>query len=153
MVSVYTVRSDTHLTSTLIVQKWNVIGRRRVGGSKCSGRPIFIFFLKKIGYAPWPGIMLSQTSMSFSKKTIQVTIFQFQFTFSTKNDGEGSLLLSEIHKTVRTKHISLICELKTCLETVRIVYWHKYIWSIIHVNLVGKSYIKLWWFWWWFQWY
>ena len=37
----------------------------------------------------------------------------------------------------------LIDELKTCLETVRVVYWHKYIWSIIHVILVGKGYIKL----------
>ena len=30
------------------------------GGSECSGRPIF-FLLKKIGFAPWPDIMLSQT--------------------------------------------------------------------------------------------
>ena len=29
-------------------------------------------------------------------------------------------------------------ELKTCLETVRIADRHKYIWLIIHVNLVGK---------------
>ena len=31
------------------------------GVSECSGRPIFIFLLKKIGFAPWPGFMLSQT--------------------------------------------------------------------------------------------
>ena len=32
------------------------------GCSKCPGRPPFIFFLlKKIGFAPWPDIMLSQT--------------------------------------------------------------------------------------------
>ena len=26
-------------------QKWDVLGRRDVGGTKCSGRPIFIFFI------------------------------------------------------------------------------------------------------------
>ena len=32
-----------------------------VGGERgCIGRPIFIFLLKKIGFAPWPDIMLSQ---------------------------------------------------------------------------------------------
>ena len=31
------------------------------GGSKCSGRPISIFLLKKIGFAPWPDVMLRQT--------------------------------------------------------------------------------------------
>ena len=47
-----------------IRQKWDVIGRRACGGrgvSECSGPPIFIFLLKKIGSAPWPDIMLSQT--------------------------------------------------------------------------------------------
>ena len=29
--------------------------------SECSGCPIYIFLLKKIGFAPWPDIMLSQT--------------------------------------------------------------------------------------------
>ena len=53
---------DTHLTSTLrqggrgghgVRQKCDVIGRRRVEDSKCSGRPTFKFFLlKKIGFAP-----------------------------------------------------------------------------------------------------
>ena len=28
-------------------QNWDVIGRRGLGGSECSGRPIFIFFIKK----------------------------------------------------------------------------------------------------------
>ena len=38
----------------------------------------------------------------FSKKTIWITFFEFQFTFSTKNEHGGSLLLSEARKTVRT---------------------------------------------------
>ena len=29
--------------------------------SECSGCQIFIFLLKKLGFTPWPGIMLSQT--------------------------------------------------------------------------------------------
>ena len=29
--------------------------------SECSGCQIFTFLLKKLGFAPWPGIMLSQT--------------------------------------------------------------------------------------------
>ena len=31
------------------------------GGSECTGRPIFLFLLKKIGFALGPDIMLSQT--------------------------------------------------------------------------------------------
>ena len=38
----------------------------------------------------------------FSKKAIWITFFEFQFTFSTKNEHGGSLLLSEARKTVRT---------------------------------------------------
>ena len=44
------------MTSTLrgvggLRQKWDVIGRRGLGVSECSGRPVFIFFLlKKIGF-------------------------------------------------------------------------------------------------------
>ena len=35
------------------MQKQNVIGRRVEGdGSKCSARPVFIFVLKKTGFAP-----------------------------------------------------------------------------------------------------
>ena len=33
-------------------EKPDVIGRRGGGVSKCSGRPIFIFLLKKIGFVP-----------------------------------------------------------------------------------------------------
>ena len=49
------IRGDTHMTSTLRGmamgvgerQKWDVIGRRGWGFSECSGRPIFIFFIKE----------------------------------------------------------------------------------------------------------
>ena len=33
-------------------QKWDVIGCRGWGVNECSGRPIFIFLLKKIGFPP-----------------------------------------------------------------------------------------------------
>ena len=36
----------------------------------------------------------------FSQKTIWVTIFEFQFAFSSKNEHEGSLLLSEVRKII-----------------------------------------------------
>ena len=36
----------------------------------------------------------------FSQKTIWVTIFEFRFAFSSKNKHEGSLLLSEVRKTI-----------------------------------------------------
>ena len=61
---------DTHMTSTLrrggggrrggevLRQKWDVIGRRGWRVSECSGRPIFIFLLKKIGFGPWPGMLM-----------------------------------------------------------------------------------------------
>ena len=32
---------------TLKTVNWDVTGRRGVGGSKCSGRPIFVFFIKE----------------------------------------------------------------------------------------------------------
>ena len=31
-----------------VMQNWDVIGRRGVRGSECSGRPVFIFFIKEI---------------------------------------------------------------------------------------------------------
>ena len=40
----------------------------------------------------------------FSKKTIWITIFEFQFTFSTKNENGGSLLLSEVRFEPRVYH-------------------------------------------------
>ena len=44
------------------MQKQNVIGRRVEGdGSKCSARPVFIFVLKKTGFAPWPDIIRNET--------------------------------------------------------------------------------------------
>ena len=52
------VMGDTHLTFPLrgwgrkVRQKRDVIGRRVLGGSECSGRPIFIFLSKKIGFEP-----------------------------------------------------------------------------------------------------
>ena len=44
---------------------WDVVGRSGLGGSKCFGRPIFIFLSKKIGFTPWQNIMLSQTLMYY----------------------------------------------------------------------------------------
>ena len=38
------------------------------GGRECSKRPVFIFLLKKIGFAPWPGIMMSQTLVYYWKE-------------------------------------------------------------------------------------
>ena len=38
------------------------------GGRECSRRPVFIFLLKKIGFAPWPGIMMSQTLVYYWKE-------------------------------------------------------------------------------------
>ena len=39
------------------------------------GRPIFIYFLlkllKKIGFAPWPDIMLSQTLIYYQRQTVK----------------------------------------------------------------------------------
>ena len=64
----FKLRSDTHMTSTLresgrVRQKWDVIGWRREGEgvSECFEQPIFAFFNKKTGFAPWPDIKLSQT--------------------------------------------------------------------------------------------
>ena len=39
-----------------------------MGVSKCSERPVFAFLLKKIGYVPWPDIMLSQTLIHYWQK-------------------------------------------------------------------------------------
>ena len=54
-------RGDTHMTSTLT--EWG-LGWGEGGGigvSEYSGSAIFIFFLfKKIGFAPWPDIILNQ---------------------------------------------------------------------------------------------
>ena len=36
------------------------------GVSECSGRPVFILFIKKEGLVPWPDIMLSQTLIKWS---------------------------------------------------------------------------------------
>ena len=49
LVCSYLFRGDTHMTSTLrglgwgVRQKWD---GRRFGGSECSWRPIFVFFIK-----------------------------------------------------------------------------------------------------------
>ena len=42
------------------------VGGGGEGANECSGRPIFMFFyLKKIGSAPWPDIILSQTLIKY----------------------------------------------------------------------------------------
>ena len=62
-----------------VKQKWNVIGCRRVGLCECSGRPIFIFSLKKSGFAPWPDIMLI------------IYYWQETFLLTLTSDSEASL--------------------------------------------------------------
>ena len=53
------------------------------GGSKCTGRPIFSFFLlKKIGFAPWPETMLGQASTFY---------WQEIFLMSLTSDSEAIL--------------------------------------------------------------
>ena len=59
------LRADTHMTSTLrggggLRWKWDVTGRKEWGVKECSGRQILTFLLKKIEFAPWPDIKLSQ---------------------------------------------------------------------------------------------
>ena len=44
-----------------VEQKWDAIGPGGGGFSKFSGHPMLTFLLKKIGFAPWPDTMLSQT--------------------------------------------------------------------------------------------
>ena len=49
-------------------QKWDVIVRRGVWKvSECLRSPVFTFLLKKIGFAPWPNIMLSFLSKLLRK--------------------------------------------------------------------------------------
>ena len=53
------------MTSTLrggggLRWKWDVTGHRGWGVKECSGRQILTFLLKKIEFAPWPDIKLSQ---------------------------------------------------------------------------------------------
>ena len=45
-------------------------------------------------------------SKFFSKKTIRIIFFEFQFTLSRKNEHEESPLPPEVHKTVGIKHMS-----------------------------------------------
>ena len=42
----------------------------------------------------------------FSKEINQIIFFEFKFTFPTKNFHERSILLSEVCKTARIKHVS-----------------------------------------------
>ena len=44
------------------------------GGSESSGRPIFIFLLQKIGFAPCPDIMLSQALIYFWQEVFLLTL-------------------------------------------------------------------------------
>ena len=55
--------------------KMRCYGAERVGDSKCTARPIFIFLLKKIGFAPWPDIMLSQTIYYWQELFLLTLIF------------------------------------------------------------------------------
>ena len=55
-------------------QKWDVIGHRGWGVSECSGRPIFIFLLKKFEFAPRPDIMLSQTLIYYWQEIFPLTL-------------------------------------------------------------------------------
>ena len=65
-------------------QNWDVIGRMGVGGVReCFRCPILIFILKKIGFVPWPSIMLSQTLIYYWQE-----IF---FTFTLTLDSEAIL--------------------------------------------------------------
>ena len=58
------LRGDTYMTSTSrgVGDKANMrcYRTKEMGSSDFSGRPN-LFLLKKIGFAPWPDIMLSQT--------------------------------------------------------------------------------------------
>ena len=52
-------------------QKLDVIRHHGWGIRECSGRPIFIFLLlKKIWFAPWPNVMLSETSIYYCMYSI-----------------------------------------------------------------------------------
>ena len=50
----------------LDIEKWGV--------SKCSGRPIVTFLLKKIGFALWPEIMLSQKLIYYWQEIFFLTL-------------------------------------------------------------------------------
>ena len=42
--------------------------------SECFGRPVFIFLLKKIGFAPSTGIMLSQTLIDYWQEIFPLSL-------------------------------------------------------------------------------
>ena len=50
------------------------VGWEGMMGSDCSGRPVFIFLLKKIGFAPLPDIVLSQTLMCYWQEIFLLTL-------------------------------------------------------------------------------
>ena len=44
------------------------------GFSECSGRPIFVFLLKKIGFVPWPDIVLSEILINYWQEIFLLTL-------------------------------------------------------------------------------
>ena len=73
----HVLRGNTHMTSTLrggwegVRQKWDVIGCKEVEGWRVFlTSNLYFFLLKKIGFAPWPDIMLSQTLILLTKNLL-----------------------------------------------------------------------------------
>lgn len=65
-------------------KKLDVVGRRGMEAWECSGNLIFTGFLsKKIGFAPWPHIMLSQALIYYWQQEI--------FLFTLVSDSEAIL--------------------------------------------------------------
>ena len=77
------VKGDAHMTSTLREVGFGVrvkaknkmlLDIEKWGVSKCSGRPIVTFLLKKIGFALWPEIMLSQKLIYYWQEIFFLTL-------------------------------------------------------------------------------
>ena len=59
---------------TLKTVNWDVTGRRGVGVASVLDAQSLFFLLKKIRFAPWPDIMLSQTLMFYWKAIFLLTL-------------------------------------------------------------------------------
>ena len=69
------VKGDEGWGGKEVQQKWDDIRHRGWGVSEFSGYPIFIYFLlKEIIFAPWPGIIMSQTLMYYWQKIFLLTL-------------------------------------------------------------------------------
>ena len=91
----------SHMTSTLrgrgvVRQKWDVIGRRGWVANVLDVQSLLFLLLKKIGFAPWPDIMLTETLLYYWQETFLLTLpidyYWFYFKGCFKSSGYDLML-------------------------------------------------------------